>query len=189
MRRNTNARINAGSMADIAFLMLIFFIISTTLDTDQGLLRKLPPDAEAEPTNSKKRNTLLVLINSNNELFIGDKKSDISQLRQAAKIFIENPHNLPDLPEKEFRDVPMFGQACLTPYHVISLQNDCGTKYAAYVAVQNELTAAYNELREKASLKYFNLHYESLDEEKKSAINTIFPLRISEANPVEIAIK
>src|SRR5690554_4337363 len=104
--------VNAGSMADIAFLLLIFFLVTTTMDTDSGLSRMLPPpvpDTEETPPPIKERNVFEVLINAQNKLLVEKKPMDLSQLREAAKEFIENPMDDPSLPEKEEIEVPYFG--------------------------------------------------------------------------------
>ena len=186
MKSRVTQPINASSMADIAFLLLIFFIIATTIDLDQGIMRKLPPDSDEKIKSSKKRNTFVVLINQNNEIFVQDNTMNISRLRNAAKKFISNPYNEENLPEIIETDIPLIGKIFVTKNHVISLQNDRGTSYASYLAVQNELTAAYNELREELSLKYFKTGYEDLDDVRKRSVEEVYPLRISEANPVNV---
>lgn len=184
--------VNAASMADIAFQLLIFFIVSTTLDTDKGITRTLPrmPENETqiEQEDVRERNIFVVLVNRENKLLVQNQIMDIRNLREAAKNFIENPNNRSDLPEKVPTEVNYFGVVPITKYHVISLQNDRGTTYDTYIAVQNELTAAYNELRNTLSERRFNIKYEDLKEEdpRKEAIDQIYPLRISEAEPRDI---
>jgi len=181
--------INAAPQADVAFQILIFFLIATTMDTDKGLLRKLPPIAEKQEQKKedvKERNVFLVLVNRNNQLLVENQIGNINELRAKAKEFIENPYNAEDLPEKIKIEVPYFGEVAVTKYHVISLQNDRGTSYGAYMAVQNELTAAYNELRNQLAESKFNMKYDDFkdeDDPRRKAIDEIYPLRISEAEP------
>ena len=181
--------INAAPQADVAFQILIFFLIATTMDTDKGLLRKLPPIAEQQEQKKedvKERNVFLVLVNRNNQLLVENQIGNINELRAKAKEFIENPYNAEDLPEKVKIEVPYFGEVAVTKYHVISLQNDRGTSYGAYMAVQNELTAAYNELRNQLAQSKFNMKYDDFkdeDDPRRKAIDEIYPLRISEAEP------
>ena len=181
--------INAAPQADVAFQILIFFLIATTMDTDKGLLRKLPPIAEQQEQKKedvKERNVFLVLVNRNNQLLVENQIGNINELRAKAKEFIENPYNAEDLPEKIKIEVPYFGEVAVTKYHVISLQNDRGTSYGAYMAVQNELTAAYNELRNQLAESKFNMKYDDFkdeDDPRRKAIDEIYPLRISEAEP------
>ncbi len=195
IRKRETPEVNAGSMADIAFQLLIFFFVATTMNTDKGLLRKLPPMPDPnviqEKVDVKERNVFLVLVNRNNQLLVENQLMSIRELRAAAKEFIENPYDKSDLPEKEPIDVPYFGQVMITKYHVISLQNDRGTSYGTYIAVQNELTAAYNELRNELAQHKFNVKFDDLDEDdpRRDAIETIYPLRISEAEPRNVGGK
>jgi biopolymer transport protein ExbD len=195
IRKRETPEVNAGSMADIAFQLLIFFFVATTMNTDKGLLRKLPPmpdpNSPQEKIDVKERNVFLVLVNRNNQLLVENQLMNIRDLRAAAKEFIENPYDKADLPEKETIEVPYFGQVMVTKYHVISLQNDRGTSYGTYIAVQNELTAAYNELRNNLAQRQFNVKFDDLDEDdpRRDAIETIYPLRISEAEPRNVGGK
>ena len=168
--------INAGSMADIAFLLLIFFLVTTTMDQDTGINRKLPPmpDSEQEtPPEINAKNIYVVLINSNNQLLVEGEMMQISDLKAGAKQFINNNGMDPrssDNPEKA----------------IISLQNDRGTEYKTYIRVQNELAAAYTELRNDASLAKFGERYADLDKTKQKEIRKMYPQKISEAEPKNI---
>lgn len=179
--------INGSSSADIAFMLLIFFLITTSMDTDKGLARRLPPPVPKEQKNEdvdiKKRNLLVVLINSSNQILCGDQFIDIKQLKEKVKEFIENPYNDEHKPEKIEVDVPFFGKRMVTKNHIISLQNDRGTEYQAYIDVQNELAAAYNELRDQVSKDKFGKTFADLDEEQQKAVQMIYPQKISEAEP------
>ena len=180
--------INSSSTADIAFLLLIFFLITTSMDTDRGLARRLPPPVPKDQKNDtdvdiKKRNLLVVLINSSNQILCGDQFVDIKQLKDKVKEFIENPYNDANKPEKTEEDVPFFGKVMTAKKHVISLQNDRGTEYQAYISVQNELAKAYNELRDDVSRKKFGKAFADLDEEQQKAVQQIYPQKISEAEP------
>ncbi len=180
--------INGSSSADIAFMLLIFFLITTSMDTDKGLARRLPPPVpkdqkKNEEMDIKKRNILVVLINSNNQILCTNEFIDIKQLREKVRNFIENPYNDEHMPEKTEVDVPFFGKQMVTKNHVISLQNDRGTEYQAYIDVQNELAAAYNELRDEVSRKKFGKAFADLDEDQQKAVQMIYPQKISEAEP------
>ena len=178
---------NATSSADIAFMLLIFFLITTSMDTDKGLARRLPPpvpkDQKKDDVEVNKRNLLVVLINSNNQILCGDKFVDIKQLKDEVKTLIDNPYNDANKPEKTEEDVPFFGKVMTAKKHVISLQNDRGTEYQAYISVQNELAKAYNELRDDVSRKKFGKVFADLDEEQQKAVQQIYPQKISEAEP------
>ena len=180
--------INGSSSADIAFMLLIFFLITTSMDTDKGLARRLPPPVpkdqkKNEEMDIKKRNILVVLINSNNQILCNNEFIDIKQLREKVRTFIENPYNDEHMPEKTEVDVPFFGKQMVTKNHVISLQNDRGTEYQAYIDVQNELAGAYNELRDEVSKKKFGKAFADLDEDQQKAVQMIYPQKISEAEP------
>ena len=180
--------INGSSSADIAFMLLIFFLITTSMDTDQGLARRLPPPVpkdqkKNEEMDIKKRNIMVVLINSNNQILCNNEFIDIKQLKEKVRTFIENPYNDEHMPEKTEVDVPFFGKQMVTKNHVISLQNDRGTEYQAYIDVQNELARAYNELRDEVSKKKFGKNFADLDEEQQKAVQMIYPQKISEAEP------
>ena len=192
MAKRELQEVNAGSMADIAFQLLIFFLVATTMDTDSGIFRKLPPMPEEEEQKEEKeikdRNIFVVLVNKDNQLLVENELMDIRNLRVAAKEFIENPGNKDNLPERVDTEIPYFGTVPITKYHVISLQNDRGTSYGTYIAVQNELTAAYNELRNELAMRKFGVNYKDMkeDDARKDAIEDIYTLKISEAIPRNI---
>lgn len=181
-------QINASSMADISFLLLIFFLVTTSMDVNQGLARRLPapipPDQKVEDTDINKRNLFVVKINWENKLLVQGQELDVKQLRAKAKEFIVNAEDAADMPklfEEDFGEP--FGTLKYTKEHVISVQNDAETQYQAYLEVQNELVAAYNELREECAQKYFHKSYNDLDEEWQKKIQKIYPQKISEAEP------
>jgi biopolymer transport protein ExbD len=178
--------IPSASMADIAFMLLIFFLVSTTMDTDAGLSRMLPPPVPKSEQNNdvkiKERNVFVVLINRNDQLLVQGELMQIRDLKKKAKEFIENPTDAANLPEKVQTDVKFFGTYPVSK-QVISLQNDRGTSYGVYIQVQDELAAAYNELRDEISLKKFGKKYDDLDKEHQDAVRDIYPQRISEAEP------
>ena len=180
--------INGSSSADIAFMLLIFFLITTSMDTDKGLARRLPPPVpkdqkKNEQVDVNKRNLVVVLINSSNQILFNGEPTDIKQLKDKVKEFIDNPYNDANKPEKVEEDVPFFGKVMTAKKHVISLQNDRGTEYQAYISVQNELAKAYNELRDVVSRKKFGKAFADLDEEQQKAVQQIYPQKISEAEP------
>lgn len=193
--------INAGSMADIAFLLLVFFLVTTTMDASWGLSRKLPPpllENQEPPPPIKDRNVFVVLANANDQLLVEGELTDIRDLRSKAKEFIANPARKDDLPEFKDVDVDLLGRMKVSK-QVISLQNDNGTSYKLYIQVQNELEAAYNELRDELALEKFGVTYKALEEradpygenEAKAqdmvkAIRQVYPQRISEAEPKNV---
>jgi len=190
MARKKVPEINGGPMADIAFLLLIFFLVATTMDTDTGLTRQMPPlpDEEQQDDNKKikDRNVFEVLISSQDRLLVEGEPTSINDLREATKEFIANPQNKSDLPEKVVKEIPYFGQREVPKNAIISLKNDRGTSYSMYIKVQNELVAAYNELRNSLAQQSFGKKYDQLDKDKQQAIKEIYPQVISEAEPVNI---
>ena len=180
--------INGSSSADIAFMLLIFFLITTSMDTDKGLARRLPPPVPKDQKNNdqvdvNKRNLVVVLINSSNQILFNGEPTDIKQLKDKVKEFIDNPYNDANKPEKVEEDVEFFGKVMTAKKHVISLQNDRGTEYQAYISVQNELAKAYNELRDDISRKKFGKAFADMEEEQQKAVQQIYPQKISEAEP------
>jgi biopolymer transport protein ExbD len=184
-------QLNTGSMADISFLLLTFFLLTSSINTDMGITRKLPPPPEdIKPPEIKERNIFTVLVNQNDRLLVENKPSDISLLRIQAKEFLENPSNSPDLPEKEMKNIPYLGEIFLAKNAIISLKNDRGTSYDMYIQVQNELTAAINELRDKLSVEKFGAKFSVLtNEDYIEAIKKAYPVTISEAEPENIGGK
>mgnify|MGYP001081276719 FL=1 len=178
MSRRSLPEINAGSMADIAFLLLIFFLVTTTMDVDTGLVRKLPamPENEEEiidDSQIKAKNIYVVLVNAKDQLLVEEESMDVAQLREGAKKFLDNwgkNPNLSDNPQKA----------------IISLQNDRGTSYEMYIKVQNELSAAYRELRDREAQKKFGVNYMELKGANKKEIRKMYPEKISEAEPKNV---
>ncbi|MDE5561005.1 MAG: biopolymer transporter ExbD [Bacteroidaceae bacterium] len=179
--------LNTSSTADISFMLLIFFLVTTSMDTDSGLARRLPqpPDKEQEDAqiDVKERNVLNVRLNAAGALMCNSEIIEISQLRDRAKEFIANPNDLSTLPEKHAKEIDLLGQCYITDKHVISVQTDRGTPYSVYFQVQNELVGAYNELRDELSRSKFGRPYDALNDEQKLAVRTYYPQKISEAEP------
>ena len=179
--------INSSSTADIAFLLLIFFLITTSMDSDRGLARLLPPPPEDEKNENtdkiKERNILQVYLNKDDALMCGNDYIGVDQLRQKAKEFIANINNAENMPEKTQKNVDFFGTTLVNDKHVISLQNDRGSSYQAYISVQNELVAAYNELRDELAQEKFGVTSAELNDAQQKAVREVYPQRISEAEP------
>jgi len=180
--------IPSASLADIAFMLLIFFLVTTTMDVDSGLERRLPQWSEEDPEDQpeiKERTVFVVLVNRNNDLLVENEYANIKDLRERAKEFMANPYDDETLPEKEPKEVPYFGEVMVSK-GVISLRNDLDTKYGTYIAVQNELVAAINELRDELAKQHFGKPYNDLEKDQQDAIRDIYPQRISEAEPKKV---
>ena len=176
-------------MADISFIALIFFLMVTTMDKEEGLARRLPPlpseDQKVEDQKVNRRNIIQVKINSSDRLFAGNQPMDVSQLKDKIKEFLTNPTNDPNLPVKEDKDIPGLGTVPVSK-GVISLQNDRGTTYSKYIAVQNELIKAVNELRDDFAMQRFGKKFIKLDEEQQEMVRKAVPQSISEAEPKDV---
>ena len=190
--------LNGSSLADISFILLIFFLITTSMDTDTGLVRRLPqppdPNQQEEDVKVKGRNVLVVQVNMNNEIlyYYGDEAkrvtvSDVqpADLRKVAKEFIANPENKANMPEFHPADppLPLLGAYPITKNHIISVQTDRSTSYDVYFQIQNELMAAYNELRNEFAREKFGKYFRDLTEDERLAVTGVYPMKISEAEP------
>jgi biopolymer transport protein ExbD len=201
MGRRNIPEVNAGSMADIAFLLLIFFLVTTTFEEDKGINRKLPPmpPPGVTPPIIKQKNLFTILVNKNNDLLVEEELMDLKDLRQAAKDFLDNGGGTNEKGEPctyckgkkdpESSDHPNKA--------IISVRNDRETEYKTFMSVQNELVAAYNELRNREGQRLYKMDYTEMVEiaadpqasegliekmkEQMEVIKELFPLKISEA--------
>lgn len=201
MARREAPEVNAGSMADIAFLLLIFFLVTTTIETDSGISRKLPPwqPEEQDPPVIKQRNIFQVLVNSNNQLLVEDEEMEIEELREAAVEFIDNGGGTGD-EACDFCQGAGDQSSSVNPQKaIISLVNNRGTEYGTYIAVQNELVAAYNQLRDREAQRLFGTSFTAMEakyndsrtsegaketlKERIELIKDMIPQKLSEAEP------
>ena len=184
--------LNTQSTADIAFLLLCYFLMTSTMDQQSGLQRRLPPmpdqNQKTEDTKVNKRNIIIVKINSSDRLFAGDQLLDVSQLKDKIKEFITNPNNDPNLPEREMKNIEGYGEYPVSK-GVISLQKDRGTSYRAYIAVQNELVKAINEVRDDFCKQNYGKAYTFLTEDQQKIVREAIPQNISEAEPKDVTKK
>jgi hypothetical protein len=206
MARRATPEVNAGSMADIAFLLLIFFLVTTTIEKDKGIARQLPPKQEVEPPIIKQKNLFIINVNKDDQLLVEEELMEVKDLRQATIEFLDNggaPSGSPEycnyckgkrLPESS--DNPKKA--------IISVQNHRLTSYKMYITVQNELVAAYNFLRDRESQRLYGWKYTEVKqaleegsysgnkeaaEEKIKTIQDLYPLNLSEAQPKESGTK
>jgi hypothetical protein len=192
MAKRKTPGLNTQSTADIAFLLLCYFLMVSTMDQQSGLQRRLPPmpdqNQKVQDQKVNRRNIIIVKINSADRILAGTEPIDISRLNDKVKEFLTNPTDDPTLPEKEVKNIEGFGSYPVSK-GVISLQNDRGTSYRAYIAVQNELVRAINELRDDFSKKHFGKPYLKLTEDQQSIVRQAIPQNISEAEPKDVAKK
>ena len=190
MAKKKTPAINSSSTADIAFLLLCYFLMTTTMGSQTGLSRRLPPmpekDQKVDDQKVNRRNIIIVKINSADRLLAGSEPIDVSQLKDKIREFLTNPTNDPNLPEKEEIDIEGYGKYPVSK-GVISLQNDRGTSYHAYIAVQNELVKAINELRDDFAFKNYGKPFIQLAEEQQDIAKKAIPQNISEAEPKDVA--
>ncbi|MBO7248612.1 MAG: biopolymer transporter ExbD [Bacteroidales bacterium] len=184
--------LNTTSTGDIAFLLLIFFLVATTMDVDKGIQRRLPPmpdeNQKQQDIKVNRRNIVVVRINAQDRILAGGTPMDITQVKDQIKEFIVNPANSESLPEKEMKDIEGFGQYAVSK-GVVSLQNDRGTSYSAYLRVQNEIVKAFNEIRDDFAMVNFGSKYADLDEDKQRIVRDAVPQSISEAEPKDVSKK
>ncbi|MCG9911161.1 MAG: biopolymer transporter ExbD [Flavobacteriales bacterium] len=188
--------INASSMADIAFLLLVFFLVTTTFDSDYGIQRRLPekpPSDQPPPPPINRRNIFLILVNSKDEMYVNGEVGDINLLKEEVKNFILNPTNDETLSAKKEVVSEKWGKTILVSKGVVSLQTDRNTSYNRYIEVQNVLAAAFNDLKNDLALSEFKTSYDELKEmatkgnvkakENVEKVDEAIPLSISEATP------
>ena len=202
MGRRATPEVNAGSMADIAFLLLIFFLVTTTIEKDKGIARQLPPiEPPTElPPLIKQKNLFIVNVNKNDQLLVEDDLMELKNLRKAAIDFLDNGGAPAGSPEHcNYCKGKRSSSSSDNPEKaVISVQNDRLTSYKMYIAVQNELVAAYNELRDRESQRLFGWKFtevskainegsykgnEEAAKDKLEQVQKLFPLKLSEAEP------
>ncbi len=206
MARRENSEINAGSMADIAFLLLIFFLVTTTMDVDSGIARKLPEKSENTPeVTIKQKNVLDITVNRNNQILIeGTDFVEVTDIRRIAMDFIDNgggesapkPDGTPGKPCDYCKGAKDPASSDHPTKAIISLQSDRGTTYGMYVSIQNEIEAAYNELRNRLALEKYQRTYNDMLKdyndnggdklkEKIDFLKDSYPQIISEPEPIK----
>jgi len=193
MARRSLPEINSSSMADIAFMLLIFFLVATTMDNDKGLYRTLPPyqdpTIEQPPVKVIDKNLLVIKVNKDDKLMVEKRPANIADLRSTTVEFLtkmSNDENQKKYPFYEMVDIPLINGKQKVTKAIVSVQNDRGTSYEKYIEVQNEIVAAYNIVKDQYSMKHFRKSFEELSKEEQEAIKTLIPQKISEAEPKSI---
>ncbi|MBO7203377.1 MAG: biopolymer transporter ExbD [Bacteroidales bacterium] len=193
MASKKTPEINGGSMADISFLMLIFFLMVTTMDAETGLSRRLPPmpseDQQVQDLKVNRRNILDVKINSKDGVMAGGEVilSD-AQLEEIVIEFLTNPTDSEKLPSKKVEDIEGFGEYPVSE-GIISLQNDRSSSYKKYVEIQNVLVKALNTIRDQFARSNFGKVYNELDADQQEIVRKAIPNRISESEPKDVSKK
>ena len=198
--------VNAGSMADIAFLLLIFFLVTTTIETDSGINRKLPPMEDViDPPIIKERNIFTVVVNKNNDILVEEKPMQLRNVRSAAVKFLDNGGGVGEEVCDYCQGERDTSSSDNPDKAIISLKNDRETDYKVYISVQNELVAAYNELRDREFLRLYPNQRMTFVEANKlysdprtspkeklklkpklDVLKKMYPQKLSEAEPSKI---
>ena len=177
-------QINAGSSADIAFLLLAFFLITSSFDSKKGLYRKMPAPAVENAVHKRidieQRNLLTFQIDENNRVLYENEAIPLKDIRELAKTFVENPGNSDFLSEKENMEIPEIGPTTVATKHSIALEIAPESTYQMYISVLSELNAAYDELRSEMAARLFKQPFQTLTTEQKAAIREAYPVHISE---------
>ena len=180
--------INATSTADMAFMLLVFFLLATSMGVKKSIRRELPPSTDSvrvEPLRVKERDLLVLRLDGEGRLFAGPEEILLTDVKERVKHFIANPDNEESLPEKHSREVPLLGTMEVTDTHVIALRYDPHTDYRTYFEVQNLLLEAYRELRDAEAKKRFHCTFDRATSEQQEAIRACYPQRISETMTAE----
>ncbi len=189
MARRSAPEINAGSMADIAFLLLIFFLVTTTMDVDTGITRILPPPVKNknEKIDVKERNILKILINNHDLMLVNGLPATVNGLSNKIIDFMSlHPNNM-SYPQIKEVYIPELGKKVMMTKGIVSLKNDRGTSYKMYISVQDAIAKAFNEMKDQQSLKYYGVKFDQLvDPKKTKIINKLVPIRVSEAEPENV---
>lgn len=180
--------INATSTADMAFMLLVFFLLATSMGVKKSIRRELPPSTDSvrvEPLRVKERDLLVLRLDGEGRLFAGSEEIPLADVKERVKHFIANPDNEESLPEKHPREIPLLGTVEVTDAHVIALRYDPHTGYRTYFEVQNLLLEAYRELRDAEAEKRFHCTFDRASSEQQEAIRACYPQRISETMTAE----
>lgn len=186
-------QINGSSTADISFILLLFFLLTTSMGSDSGLARQLPPavppDQQDVSIDVNRRNIMRVNVNNRGQILANGEVVNLDGLREKVIEFVLNENDRADLAERTVETFPLVGAQKVTKNHVISLTNTVDTRYSDYILVQNELTKAYLQIRDQQSKKLFGVSLEKADTQQQEVLIKMYPQNISEANPREFGSK
>jgi len=179
MSKRSLPEINAGSMADIAFLLLIFFLVTTTMDVDSGIFRKIPEKQQQQhPIDIHKKNILEVSINKNNEIYVDEAIVEVAMLKEIALSFIDNGGGV------DFNNQPCSwckGKKDPTSSDhprkaVLSINSDRDATYETYISVLDNLNSAYVVLRNRLAKEMYDTTYNELLGELKNETKNKEPI-------------
>jgi len=185
-------KLNAMQTADMAFIMLCFFMMVTTMGGEFGLIRQLPPWVEHNPNDTgdkiNKRNVFVVAISKDDNMLVRDEYKSINDLRAMAKEFFDINNTGDNFPEKEMQELPLLGTIQVNKTAIASLQNDRGTSYKIYLQAQHELAGAINELRNEFCMQRWGSKFDDCTDEQKDVVsNFVYKMAISEAEPKDVS--
>ena len=175
--------LNTTSTADISFMLLIFFLVTSSMDTDWGLPRQLPPPddlTKEEELVVKQRNALCLKLDANNQLTCNDEPMAIDDLSKRVEDFVANTADDPTLPELSVREVHLLGRCKVSDRHVIMIDVHPEATYDAYFQMQNAIVQGYNNLRNQLAMRRFGRPLNACSTEQRDAIGMVYPQRISE---------
>lgn len=182
-RRNDIPGLNTTSTADISFMLLIFFLVTSSMDTDKGLPRQLPPpedNQEEELQEVKERNVLALAIDGNDQLTCNNEPVTCEELTRRVEEFVENRDDSPSLPEKSRREVHLIGLCAVSDRHIITIETDRQATYNAYFEMQNAIVRGYALLRDRMAHRYFGHGLAQCSQEERDVLAMVYPQRISE---------
>ena len=176
-------QLNTTSTADISFMLLIFFLVTSSMDTDKGLTSQMPPPedtTEQQDQEVKKRNVLELQLDADDVLTCNGETISYDELTKRVEEFVANVADDSDLPEKSEREVHLLGRCRVSDRHIITIEADRQTTYNAYFEMQNAIARGYNHLRDRLARQRFGHAYTACSQEERDAIVMVYPKRISE---------
>ncbi len=177
--------LNTTSTADISFMLLIFFLVTTSMNSEKGLQRELPPSTPPDEeikdeTTVEKRDLLVINVASGGKVTFNEEEIEASAMRDKLITFIDNPNNSEELPEKHITDIPLIGRTMVSDSHVIQITAERDADYDTYFNVQNEIVAAYRILRDRKAKQVFKITFEQCTDKQKEAVKQCYPHRVAE---------
>ena len=176
-------QLNTTSTADISFMLLIFFLVTSSMDTDKGLTSQMPPPGdttEQQEQEVKKRNVMELQLDANDVLTCNGEAITTDELTKRVEEFVANAADATDLPEKSEREVHLIGHCRVSDRHIITIEADRHTTYNAYFEMQNAIARGYNNLRDRLARSHFGHGYASCSQQERDAVGMVYPKRISE---------